>query len=257
MKSRPAQVVDAQSRASSPPSFAKEGVPFPFSVSRLYSLRLKTMEKEEIYAHERYRVLRARTLDIMKAAGLKTLMITSAVSGEGKTAASINLAVALTQVQGLRVLLVDCDLRKSGVADALGVQTASGLENALRSTRPFEEAVVEFENGLSFVPSGGLDENAAELLQSPRLSEFVKWARDKYDITIYDSPPLLPVADSRILAGQMDGIAMCVLAGSTSSNDVMEALELIRPKVIGSILMCANAREGAGYYYYYHSDVTA
>ena len=235
---------------------AKQCLSFPQRISRLYSLRTKGMEKEELYAHERYRVLRARILDIMKLRNMKTLMVTSAVPGEGKTAASINLAVALNQVHGTRVLLVDCDMRKLGIADALGIAGTPGLEDALRGSASFEDVVQSFDNTLSFVPSGGVDESAAELLQSPRLKEFVEWTQREYDITVFDSPPLLPIADSRVLATQMDGVALCVLAGSTSETDVMEALELVRSKVIGSILMCADAREAAGYYYYYSHGET-
>jgi capsular exopolysaccharide synthesis family protein len=208
------------------------------------------MGKPELTAYERYRVLRSRILEIMKLRQLKSLLVTSAGPTEGKTTVSLNLAVALAQVKGMRVLLVDGDLRKPGIGRLLGLEPRWYLEDYLRGEVGFDEVVTVFDNGVAVIPSSGSGENTVELIESPRMKEFVDQSGSLYDIVIYDSSPLLPVADSRVVAGLIEAVVLCVRSGVTEDNAAAKAFEMVRPRVIGSILFCDKQSKGNGYYYY-------
>lgn len=247
-------IAAAQRVVVTPPSIeCGKTVPFPVNTERLYALRKEGMDKECLHAMEQYRVLRSRVLEIMRMQNMRSLMVTSAVSGECKTTTSINLALALSQVQGLRVLLVDTDLRKAGIAEVLGIPYQIGLHDYLRSTVPLNDMLLQLTKSLFFVPSGGVDQNSAELLHSSEMTAFVNQAQSLFDIVIFDAPPLFPVADARVIANLVDAILFCVRAGATSEIIVSEAVALIRPKLIGTVLAGAEVRPGGWYYYYSES----
>jgi capsular exopolysaccharide synthesis family protein len=224
-------------------------VPFPVNLERLYVLQTDAMGEEHLNVWEQYRVLRSRILETMRAQGMRTLMISSAVSGECKTTTAINLALALSQVQGIRVLLVDTDLRKAGIAEVLGVPYEIGLHDYLHSPVPLSDLILQLTDSLSFVPSGGVDQNSVELLHSAAMAAFVKEAQSNFDLILFDAPPIFPVADARVLANLVDTILFCVRAGKTSQTIVSEAIALIRPKLIGTVLVGAEVRPGGSYYY--------
>jgi capsular exopolysaccharide synthesis family protein len=229
-------------------------VPFPVNLERLYVLQTDAMGEEHVHVWEQYRVLRSRILETMRGQGMHTLMISSAVSGECKTTTAINLALALSQVQGIRVLLVDADLRKAGIAEVLGIPYEIGLHDYLHAPVPISDLILQLTDSLSFVPSGGVDLNSVELLHSAAMVGFVKEAMSNFDLILFDAPPIFPVADARVLANLMDTILFCVRAGKTSQTIVSEAIALIRPKLIGTVLVGAAVRPG-GYYYYSGSSV--
>ena len=135
----------------------------------------------------------------------RSLVITSAVPGEGKTLTSANLAVALAQA-GRRVLLVDGDLRRPRAAALLGLDGAVGLTTVLVGGATLEEAVQVHEpSGLYLLASGAKPPNPTEILQSRVTHDLLKQLRDAYDLVIVDAPPLLPVADAAVLATITDG----------------------------------------------------
>lgn len=224
-------------------------VPFPVNLERLYVLRNEATPQAHLNVWEQYRVLRSRILETMRAQRMRTLMISSAVSGECKTTTSINLAVALSQVQGIKVLLVDTDLRKPGIAGVLGIPYELGLDDYLRSSVPLSDLLLQLTDSLFLVPSGGVDQNSVELLHSAAMAAFVSEVQTNFDLIIFDTPPIFPVADARVTANLMDAVLFCVRAGKTSETIVSEAIALIRPKLIGTVLVGAEARPGGCYYY--------
>ena len=224
-------------------------VTFPVNLERLFVLRTEGMGKEHIALLEQYRVLRSRVLQIMKMQKMRTLMVTSAASGECKTTTSINLALALSQVQGIKVLLVDTDLRKAGIAEVLGVPYEKGLHDYLRSPLPLSEMLLQLTDNLSFIPSGGIDQHSVELLHSGVMAALVNELQSYFDIVIFDSPPLFPVADARVTATLVDAVLFCVRAGKTSETVISEAIALIRPKLIGTVRVGPEVRTGGDYYY--------
>ncbi|MDR3764892.1 MAG: CpsD/CapB family tyrosine-protein kinase [Acidobacteriota bacterium] len=224
-------------------------VEFPVKLERLFCISVEKMSREQRYALEQYRVLRSRVLELARDHRVRTLMVTSAVAGEHKTTTSINLALAISQVQGIRVCLVDADMRKSGIAPVLGIPFEAGLQDLLRGALPLHEAMLQLTDSLYLVPSGDTDLSSSDVLHSSAMSSMLHALREAFDIVIVDTPPLFPVADARILANLVDGALMCVRAGSTSSAAVEEAAELIRPKLLGTVLVDAAANSSPYYYY--------
>jgi capsular exopolysaccharide synthesis family protein len=255
LEQRAEAVPDVRTNDSLGPVASGRGkpVPFPVNLERLFVLRSQNMGKEHVESLEQYRVLRSRVLEIMKTRNMHTLMVTSAVSGESKTTTSINLALALSQVQGIKVLLVDTDLRKAGIAEVLGVPYEIGLQDYLRSPMPLSDMVLQLTSSLSFIPSGGIDQNSAELLHSAAMLGLVNQVQSYFDLIIFDSPPLFPIADARVTANLVDAILFCVRAGNASERIISEAVALIRSKLIGTVRVGAEVRSGSSYYYSYGS----
>ena len=224
-------------------------VAFPVNLERLFALRTENMAKERVEVLEQYRVLRSRVLEIMRMQKMRTLMVTSAVSGESKTTTSINLALALSQVQGIKVLLVDTDLRKAGIAEVLGVPYETGLQDYLRSPVPLSDLILQFTDSLSFIPSGGIDQSSSELLHSDAMHALVKQVQSYFDFIIFDAPPLFPIADARVTANLVDAILFCVHTGRTPESSVSEAVALVRSKLIGTVRVGKEVRTSNMYYY--------
>jgi capsular exopolysaccharide synthesis family protein len=244
-------VARGRKHESTTPARARLGkvVPFPVNLERLYVLQNEATAKEHLHVWEQYRVLRSRILETMRAQRMRTLMISSALSGECKTTTSINLAFALSQVQGIKVLLVDTDLRKPGIAEVLGIPYELGLDDYLRSSVPLSDLLLQLTDSLFLVPSGGVDQNSVELLHSAAMVAFVNEVQSNFDLIVFDTPPMFPVADARVTANLVDAVLFCVRAGKTSETIVSEAIALIRPKLIGTVLVGAEVRPGGCYYY--------
>ena len=247
----PAAEFSTESRTSAAAVGLSRRVPFPVKGERLYCQRVPKMNKERWNALEQFRVLRSRVLEMARTQDVHSLMITSAVAAESKTTTSINLALVLSQVRGVRVCLVDADMRKVGIADALGVSYEKGLDDYLRTPTPLSEVLLQLTDSLYLIPSGGTDESSAEMLHSETMVGLVQALSQSFDLVIYDTPPLFPVADARILANLVDGTLFCVRAGHTPANVIQEAIELIRPRILGAVLVGAQVNS-SGWYYYEH-----
>ncbi len=243
-----------ESRTSTAAIGVSRRVPFPVKSERLYCQRTAKMTKERWNALEQFRVLRSRVLEMARTQDVHSLMITSAVAAESKTTTSINLALVLSQVRGVRVCLVDADMRKVGVADALGISYEKGLQDYLHAPTPLSDVLLQLTDSLYLIPSGGTDESSAEVLHSETMVGLVQELRKSFDVVIYDAPPLFPVADARILANLVDGALFCVRAGHTPDNVIQEAIELIRPKILGAVLVGARVSSSGWYYYEHEAD---
>jgi polysaccharide biosynthesis transport protein len=217
---------------------------------------LVSVHHPRIGISEAYRSLRTAVL-LSSADTLKTVLVTSAVAGEGKTVTASNLAAVLAQI-GRSVLLVDADLRKPRQHEIFRVSNRVGLVSFL--TRQAEIAEVTLPTaieGLSLVPSGPLPPQPAELLDSERMREFLVRVRDDYDFVIVDSPPVVPVTDAVVLSSVVDGVLLCIGAGQAVREEVaacVERLAMVDAKVLGGVLNRIR-REGGSYrnkYYYYH-----
>ncbi|MBI4915377.1 MAG: polysaccharide biosynthesis tyrosine autokinase [Acidobacteria bacterium] len=176
---------------------------------------------------ESYRGLRTALL-LSTANGLKTVVVTSAIPGEGKTATAANLAVVLAQL-GRDVLLVDADLRKSRLHEVFNLSNRVGLVNFL--TGGADPAAVFLRTAipsLYLTPSGPTPPNPAELLSSERMREYLELARQRFDYVVFDSPPALPVTDSTLLGSMADGVVLCVGAGTVLREDARSCLERLR-----------------------------
>jgi succinoglycan biosynthesis transport protein ExoP len=191
---------------------------------------------------------------------LKTLVVTSAAPGEGKTLTAANLAVTLAY-DGLRVLLVDCDIRRPRVHGLFHLPRAPGLMELLTTSNapgaPPLPAIRETSiAGLSVLPCGALPSNAANLLSGTRMRVLLQDLREQFDIIVLDTPPVLATADAGIVASLTDGVLLVVRAGATDRNAAQRAcqqLANVGARVIGTVLNDPGgevAKEGDYYYPY-------
>jgi capsular exopolysaccharide synthesis family protein len=173
---------------------------------------------------ESFRVLRTNLQFVDVDAQDKAFVVTSALSGEGKSSTAVNTALALAQA-GQKVLLVDADLRRPRAGLLLGVDEAVGLTTVLSRKVTADEVTQQHESGLAVISAGPVPPNPAELLQSQAMSDFVAKVRTQYDVVVFDAPPLLPVADAAILASKTDGAIVVTRHGKTTRDQLSDAVD--------------------------------
>ena len=224
-----------------------------------YRVRLIAESDPRSAASEAYRTLRTN----IQFAGLdrpcRSILITSATAGEGKTTTTANLGVVLAQA-GSRVCLVDSDLRRPNFHRIFGLDNTRGLTTALLEDLPFVEVAQPTHVAkLSILTSGPLPPNPAELVGSKRMRELVEGAFSSFDLVLCDSPPVLAVSDPVALAAQCDGVILAVRAGRVPNAVVRRAaeqIEAVKGKIIGVLLNSVNlSRHGYHYdqYRYYET----
>jgi capsular exopolysaccharide synthesis family protein len=159
----------------------------------------------------------------------KVILVTSPAAAEGRTATACDLALMFAR-SGLKVLLVDADLRRPGVAGYLGLPaTGTGLSNVLSGTAAVEDALRSWGDGrLTILTSGPVPTNPSELLGSPQLSDLLDRMRGEYDFVVLDAPPALPVTDAVTTAAACDGVVLVARWGRTRTAAVVETLAALR-----------------------------
>jgi capsular exopolysaccharide synthesis family protein len=192
------------------------------------------------YEAEQYHGLCHDLEQLRRTRGHGVFAVTSPSRGDGKTTTALNLAGAMAQNPAARVLLVDADLRLPAVGTRLGLERADGVGLAdaiLDGSWEMEAAVQRCPySRLSVLPAGQYPGLTYELLQSPRVGELLKTARQSYDYVLLDTPPLLLVPDCRILEKWVDGLLLVVAAHRTPRKMVEEALNALDPaKLIGLV----------------------
>lgn len=189
---------------------------------------------------EQYRILRTNLQSLKGFPGCRTLVITSAVHEEGKSVTAINLALTLAQQEGLRVLLLDGDLRRGSIHRWLGLEATQGLSTTLTNGLELNGTVVKLKAPpLSILPAGPPCDHPAELLESSAMKRLLGHLKSQFDVIIVDAPPILPVADPSILAAQADGVLLVIRAGRTQRRVVLQALGLLKQskaRLLGCIL---------------------
>ena len=191
---------------------------------------------------------------------VKSIVITSSIPQEGKSTTTANLAITLAQA-GLKVVLVEADLRRPKLMQYLGVEGAVGVTSVLIGRVSLDDALQPWGNGsLMVLPSGPTPPNPSELLGSQGMAELIAALEARADIVLVDAPPLLPVTDAAVLAKICDGALLIVRHGVTSREQVSRAVESLRvvdAHLIGNVLNMAPAKGpdayGYGYAYRYTS----
>ena len=182
----------------------------------------------------------------------RSLVVTSAEAGEGRTTIACGLAVAMAQA-GSKVLLLDADLRRPRIAEYLGLEAGPGLAAVLRREAELDQAVVRWKAcQLDVLPSGNSPSNPGELLASPAMRDLMTELRRHYDAIVIDTPPSLPVADAAILASDADGVLLVVRCGHTDRDLVAAAVKnqrQVNAHVTGTVLnfVPSTATGRAGY----------
>lgn len=206
-------------------------------------------------AGEEYRKLRSLVVNLTRGESFRnTLLVTSTVSGEGKTLTALNLALALAQEYDHTVLLVDADLRRPTLHEYLGINPEVGLVHCLKDGVPLSRALVKTGLGkLVVLPAGGTIDDPVELLASARMKEIVRELKSRYPerYVLFDTPPVLPFADAQVLSGAVDGVLFVVREGGPKIEDVQEALKSLKDaRVLGAVYNDAESFLKKGRYYY-------
>jgi capsular exopolysaccharide synthesis family protein len=187
---------------------------------------------------------------------LKTIMVTSSGPMEGKSTTLANLGVVFAQ-QGKKVLIVDADLRRPTVHYTFNINNILGFTSVLMKQTTFQKAVEETEvENLFVLTSGPIPPNPAELLSSIAMKRFIEEAKKEFDVVLFDTPPLLAVADPQIIANQCDASILVVFSGKTEIEQAQKTVELLensQGKFLGAVLNYQKSKQGS-YYYYYGSE---
>lgn len=204
---------------------------------------------------EAYRTLRT-SIEFSRVDGeLKSIMITSATPGEGKSTTAANLAAVYAQADK-RVLIIDADLRKPTLHYAFNLSNRIGLTSYLAGQSKLEYCItVSEENQVDVLPSGPLPPNPAEMLSSKRMKNMLEELRAQYDILLIDTPPVLAVTDAQIVATLCDGVLLVVNSGKVKREQAAKAqasLNHVKARILGVVLNSVERSSSDSHYYYYY-----
>jgi polysaccharide biosynthesis transport protein len=208
-----------------------------------------------------YRKLRTHLLFAQGGTPPRTLLITSPAASEGKTTVAANVAAAFAQ-QGMRVALVDGDLRRPRLHGVFGTPRTPGVSEVLQGEASLEEATRPTQvDGLHLIPAGRLVSQVSELLGGAAMGRLVRELGARYDLVILDTPPVLAAADAEILGAQADAVLMVVRAGQSERPAAAYAAQQLRAvgaRLVGAVLNDPETKVpghgGYGYYYEYYAD---
>ena len=218
------------------------------------AVELVTQVRPQSQMAESYRALRTSLLLSHLGAPPKVIMVTSALPQEGKTTTSINCSIVLAQ-KGVRVLLVDADLRRPSIHKTLGMGPRSGLSNVLTGSTTLEQVISRpaVLPNLHVLPAGTPPPNPAELLASPNMRDVLEQLREQYDHIVLDTPPSLSVTDAVVLSQRADAVVLVIRSGHTTRQALRRARDIlarVNAKVVG-VLLNAVDLSSPDYYYYY------
>lgn len=204
-----------------------------------------------------YNLLYANLSFQSSKATLKSIIISSAVSGEGKSEVSTNLAITISQL-GQRVLLIDADLRSPQQHIALDLNNSTGLSNVLVEQVSIEYAIQKKAENLDVLTSGTISSNPVALLDSRRMKLVLQELSNQYDVVLLDSPPIIGCADPLILGKEADGLLLVVrpgMVGYEQSYLIEEALEQSNQNVLGMVINGVHPEHGDSGTYLKHTNV--
>jgi capsular exopolysaccharide synthesis family protein len=235
-------------------AYGKEGSREDEMSPKIKSVELINYFYPDIPISEDYRTVRTSIL-LSHETPPKTILVTSALTQEGKTTSVANLAVSFSQL-GENVLIIEADLRRPKLHRVFDVRNIKGLSGFLTGQHAMKEAVqkTSIEN-IWFVPGGPIPPNPSELLNSKRMKDMLAEVRQLFDVVFLDSPPVLAVIDPVITAALVDGTVLVVQAGKTSRTPFVNAVEELRrarAKIIGVLFNQARAENGDHSKYYRH-----
>ena len=204
---------------------------------------------------ESIRSIRTNVLFSSADEGSRLVVVTSSAPGEGKTAVSTNLSLALAQA-GHRVLLIDGDMRKPRVHEVFAQPLTPGLSNLLVGDKQISDTIREsLQQGLWLMPAGTFPPNPAELLGSRKFRDLTAYLQQHFDWVIVDTPPVMAVTDASIAANLAHGVLFVVGAEMTSkrvAQRAVEQLEMSQARFLGAVLNRVDLEHNAYYYSRYY-----
>ena len=209
---------------------------------------------------EAYRVLRTNILFSSFDKPIKTMVVTSAGSGEGKSTTIVNLAVTFAQ-QGSKVLLIDADLRKPRIHRIMMMDNSNGLTNLLSTHNDYRDYIRSSRiNNLDVLLCGAIPPNPSELLMSNVMKQFIQKVRGDYDIILLDAPPAISVTDAAIISTYVDGTILVAASGTVEKEALIgakEVLNKVKANILGVVLNKIDRKTTGNYHYYeyyYYGD---
>jgi succinoglycan biosynthesis transport protein ExoP len=218
------------------------------------AVEMVTQVRPQSQMAESYRALRTSLLLSNLGAPPKVVLVTSARPQEGKTTTSINTAIVLAQ-KGVRVLLIDADLRRPSVHKTLGMGPRSGLSNVLTGSATLQQTVVASPvlPNLFILPAGSPPPNPAELLASAHMRDLLIELREQYDHIVIDTPPTLSVTDAVVLSPRADATILVIRSGQTTKQALRRSRDILMQvnAHVAGVLLNAVDLTSPDYYYYY------
>ena len=215
---------------------------------------LVTLTKPNSIEAEQFRLLKNNILFPEKGIPPRSIMITSASPGEGKSFIASNLAVSIAQNIDEHVLLMDCDLRSPKIHSIFNLPQGPGLSEYLSQAKPLSSLLVKtFINKLTILPAGAIPKNPSELLSSEQMRRLIHEVRLRYSdrYIIIDTPPPYITSEANALVRQVDGVIMVIRHGKTRKKDIEDIINIYgKDKILGVVQNFAEKRAGYGYGYY-------
>ena len=215
----------------------------------------RVFSRDEPYSpvNESYQMLQTNLKFLSSDKKLKTIVVTSSVTQEGKSEVSANLAAAMAQV-GYRVILIDADMRHPTQHHIWRLTNSAGLSNVMVNQIGLDSVVQEVTTNLYILPSGLIPPNPIALLDSERMASLVASLSENYDYVVFDTPPLAGTSDAAVLGKMVDGILLVVRPGrvdSTSANAAKEFLEQSGQNTLGIVINGIDVKNEPDSYFYY------
>jgi len=218
-------------------SLSKKVISAKETAGEINKRRIAMLQPDSVAA-EQFRTLRGRIDSLASQQLIKTVAVVSANAGEGKSMASINLAIVTSMSVGRKVLLVDCDFRRPRIHASLGIEPVVGLAEVLDGSADLGDAISKVDSvNMDVLPVRTRPENPSELLASNAMSETIAKLGESYDQIILDTPACLGLPDAKTVSELSDGVVLVVRAGVTPKQDVEAVLEVLdQRRVLGLLL---------------------
>lgn len=203
---------------------------------------------------EAYRSLRTSIQYSKADKSIKSIVFTSPGPKEGKSTTVVNLAIAIAQM-GTKLLLVDTDLRRPVIHSIFNLDRSKGISNYLVGKINLDDAIFKSDiDNLYVMPSGTLPPNPSELLGSKSMRNCIAELCERFDLVLFDSPPIMAVTDAVVLSSEVDGVVIIIKEGQTNRDAVSRCYNILKSipnQLLGAVLNGINVNGFYGYYYYY------
>lgn len=186
---------------------------------------------------EAYKTLRTNIEQITSIDNIKTILITSSISGEGKSTVAGNLAISLSK-NNHKVLVIDCDLRRPSLHNKFNIENEYGVGEVLLGDNELKSAIKKIDSRLSVLTAGKIKNDTAELFATENMKQLLDEVRITYDYIIIDSAPIIPVADTSVLARVIDAAVLVVRANKSIEKLVIQGYEKLKKtsiKILGTV----------------------
>jgi len=190
---------------------------------------------------------------------IKTILMTSATPGEGKTTTLCNVAMTLADA-GHKVIIIDCDLRKPRIHKFFEISNKEGITDILLKGEDFKKFIKgDLHPNLHIITSGKIPSNPSEILYSKAMKSFIEKLKEEYDYVFIDTPPVIAVTDAAIMSSYIDGVVLVCSSGNIEidmAKKAKESLEKVNANMLGVVLnkIPLKGQKYANYYYYSNEE---